>query len=118
MPASHILTCSLGLKISGLVAEPKRLSWDEFRALPQTEVDSDFHCVTRWSRLNNHWKGVLFTDVLKLVAPKPEAQFLLVWRNKGIPPMFRCRICFARTCCSPSITTASRWPPGMAVRCG
>ena len=38
-------------KISGLVEEPKRLTWNEFRALPQTEVTSDFHCVTRWSRL-------------------------------------------------------------------
>jgi len=40
-------------KISGEVAAPVKLSWKEFRALPQTEVTSDFHCVTRWSRLNN-----------------------------------------------------------------
>src|SRR5258707_6209010 len=62
-------------KISGLVEEPKRLTWEEFRALPQTEVTSDFHCVTRWSRLDNRWKGVLFTEVLKLAKPKPGAQF-------------------------------------------
>src|SRR5690242_1256244 len=65
-------------QISGLVEQPKRLTWNDFRALPQTEVASDFHCVTRWSRLDNTWKGVLFTDVLKLVGPKPEAQFALV----------------------------------------
>src|SRR5205807_4959609 len=65
-------------QISGLIEEPKRLTWNEFRALPQTEVTSDFHCVTRWSRLDNTWKGVLFTDVLKLAKPKPEAQFALV----------------------------------------
>jgi DMSO/TMAO reductase YedYZ molybdopterin-dependent catalytic subunit len=65
-------------KISGLVAADKRLTWKEFGALPQTEVMSDFHCVTRWSRLNNRWNGVLFTDVLKLVEVKPEAQFVLV----------------------------------------
>lgn len=34
-------------KIAGLVEEPVRFTWDEFRALPQTEVTSDFHCVTR-----------------------------------------------------------------------
>src|SRR5437762_1746962 len=45
-------------KISGQVEEPKRLRWDEFRALPQAEVTSDFHCVTRWSRLDNRWKSV------------------------------------------------------------
>ena len=70
-------------KISGEVEEPVRLTWEEFRALPQTEVVSDFHCVTRWSRLDNHWRGVLFTDVLKLVKPKPGAQFTLLLAEEG-----------------------------------
>src|SRR5258708_9909323 len=70
-------------KISGLVEEELLLSWEEFRALPQTEVTSDFHCVTRWSRLDSRWKGVLFTDVMKLAKPKPEAQFALVLAEEG-----------------------------------
>ena len=70
-------------KISGEVEEPLRLTCEEFRALPQTEVVSDFHCVTRWSRLDNHWRGVLFTDVLKLVKPKPGAQFALMLAEEG-----------------------------------
>ena len=70
-------------KISGEVEEPLRLTWEEFRALPQTEVVSDFHCVTRWSRLDNHWRGVLFTDVLKLVKPKSGAQFTLLLAEEG-----------------------------------
>src|SRR5229473_5839740 len=70
-------------KISGQVEEPKRLTWEEFRALPQTEVNSDFHCVTRWSRLDNRWKGVLFAEVLKLAKPKPEAHFALVLAEEG-----------------------------------
>ena len=70
-------------KISGLVEERKRLTWDEFRGLPQTEVTSDFHCVTRWSRLDNRWKGVLFAEVLKLVRPKPGAEFVLMLAEEG-----------------------------------
>jgi len=70
-------------KISGQVDEPKRLTWEEFRALLQTEVTSDFHCVTRWSRLDNRWKGVLFREVVKLVKPKPEAHFALVLGEDG-----------------------------------
>ncbi len=58
-------------KISGLVEEPVRLTWEEFRALPQTEVTSD------------RWKGVLFADVMKLVKPKPAAQFALVLAEEG-----------------------------------
>src|SRR5258708_2153484 len=72
-----------GFKISGLVEEPLRLTWAEFGALPQTEVTSDFHCVTRWSRLDNRWKGVLFTDVMKLVKMKRQAQFALVVAEDG-----------------------------------
>ena len=60
--ATHFDPAKWDFKITGLVDAPKRLSWEEFRQLPQTEVTSDFHCVTRWSRLDNHWKGVLFTD--------------------------------------------------------
>ncbi len=70
-------------KISDEVAAPLKLSWKEFRALPQTEVTSDFHCVTRWSRLNNTWKGVLFTEVLKLVKPSPEVKHVLVLAEEG-----------------------------------
>src|SRR3981189_2858920 len=70
-------------KISGLVEQPVRLTWEEFRALPQTEVTSDFHCVTRWSPLDNRWKGVLFTNVMKLVKAKAEAQYALVLAEEG-----------------------------------
>ena len=70
-------------KISGEVEAPVKLSWKEFGALPQTEVTSDFHCVTRWSRLDNRWKGVRFTDVLKLVKAKTGAKFALVLAEEG-----------------------------------
>ena len=70
-------------KIDGLVDEPARFTWQEFRALPQSEVDSDFHCVTRWSRLNNHWKGVLFTEVLQRTKAKPTAEYVLVLAEEG-----------------------------------
>src|SRR5215467_10784024 len=70
-------------KITGEVETPVKLSWREFRALPRSEVTSDFHCVTRWSRLDNRWKGVLFTDILKLVTPKPHAKFALVLAEEG-----------------------------------
>ena len=70
-------------KISGEVAAPLKLSWKEFRTLPRTEVTSDFHCVTRWSRLNNTWKGVLFSAVLNLVQTKPEAKHVLVLAEEG-----------------------------------
>jgi DMSO/TMAO reductase YedYZ molybdopterin-dependent catalytic subunit len=70
-------------KISGLVETPLRLTWEEFCALPQVESTSDFHCVTRWSRLDNRWKGVRFTDVLQRAKAKPEAEYVLVLAEEG-----------------------------------
>jgi DMSO/TMAO reductase YedYZ molybdopterin-dependent catalytic subunit len=74
---------SWDFKISGEVAAPLRLSWKEFRTLPQVEVTSDFHCVTRWSRLNNTWKGIRCTELLKLVQPAAAAKHVLVLAEEG-----------------------------------
>jgi len=70
-------------QISGEVEEAKRLKWNDFLALPQTETMSDFHCVTRWSRLDNRWKGVLFTEVMKLIMPKPSTHFASILAEEG-----------------------------------
>src|SRR5262245_47484733 len=65
------------LEISGLVENPVTLTWDQFLALPQTDDVSDFHCVTTWSRYDNHWKGVRFRTIAELVVPKDDAHFVL-----------------------------------------
>jgi DMSO/TMAO reductase YedYZ molybdopterin-dependent catalytic subunit len=53
--------------ITGAVAEPKRWTWEEFRALPSETIRKDIHCVTKWSKLDTEWEGVsvdtLFEDV-------------------------------------------------------
>jgi len=70
-------------RIAGLVEQPVRLTWDEFNRLPKSTVTSDFHCVTRWSRFDNRWEGVLFRDVLKLVKLVPRAAYVLVHAEQG-----------------------------------
>src|ERR1700674_3294299 len=49
-------------QVFGLVEVPLRLSWEEFSNLPQSEVLADMHCVTRWSRFDNRWVGVLAAE--------------------------------------------------------
>lgn len=41
-----------------------RWTWEEFTALPQTKMTRDIHCVTKWSKLNTPWRGVLIDDIL------------------------------------------------------
>src|SRR5713101_8863700 len=65
------------LNIEGLVENPKLLSWTNFMVLPQVERTADFHCVTTWSRFDNHWQGVEFKAICDLVKPKTEATHVL-----------------------------------------
>src|SRR5271154_305543 len=70
-------------RIDGLVEKPVRLTWEEFNRLPKIEIQCDIHCVTRWSRFDNRFEGVLFTEVMKLVTPKPDARFALLRGEHG-----------------------------------
>jgi DMSO/TMAO reductase YedYZ molybdopterin-dependent catalytic subunit len=64
------------LEIGGAVDNPVTLTWDAFLALPQADEVSDFHCVTTWSRYDNHWRGVRFRTLAELVVPREDARFV------------------------------------------
>lgn len=64
------------LTIDGEVAAPVRLDWEAFTALPRIVLDGDFHCVTRWSVLGNHWEGVSLTALLERAGVRPDARFV------------------------------------------
>ena len=66
------------LKVFGAVAQEVEWSYELFMALPQVEIKADFHCVTRWSRLDNGWTGVSIREVMKHIEPAAEAQFAMV----------------------------------------
>jgi len=69
--------------VEGLVANPVRLSFDEFVKLPKVVGVSDFHCVTGWSRLDNRWEGVLFKTIADLVKPLSEARYVTIVCDEG-----------------------------------
>jgi len=62
----------------GLVERPSKWSLDTFLQLPAVRVYADFHCVTRWSRLDNVWGGVSTRTLAELVGVRPEAKFVAV----------------------------------------
>ena len=65
------------LEIGGHVENPVTLDWAAFMALPQVDDVSDFHCVTTWSRYDNHWRGVRFSTLAELAVPAADARFVL-----------------------------------------
>lgn len=73
------------LDVGGLVENPLKLGWHDFMALPQVEDVSDFHCVTTWSRFDNHWTGVRFRTIAELAVPKEGARFVLCTASDVAP---------------------------------
>ncbi|NES71589.1 MAG: molybdopterin-dependent oxidoreductase [Okeania sp. SIO2D1] len=64
------------LRVWGLVGE-KTFTWSDFLALPQHDFTKDFHCVTRWSKLDVKWTGVKVTDFLGLLELDPKVSHIM-----------------------------------------
>jgi DMSO/TMAO reductase YedYZ molybdopterin-dependent catalytic subunit len=65
------------LEVGGLVHNPLTFTWEQFLELPQVEDVSDFHCVTTWSRFDNHWRGVRFKTIAELAVPADDVTHVL-----------------------------------------
>lgn len=64
------------LKVWGLVAE-RSFDWSDLMSLPQHDFTADFHCVTRWSKLDVQWTGVKVTDFLNVLSIDPQATHVM-----------------------------------------
>ncbi|HEY9289780.1 MAG TPA: molybdopterin-dependent oxidoreductase [Microlunatus sp.] len=45
-------------------------SWPELMELPSSTINTDIHCVTSWSKLGTHWRGVSMDLLLADVGPE------------------------------------------------
>ncbi len=70
-------------RVVGLVENPIELTYEQFMKLPTVKVTADFHCVTRWSRLDNLWEGVSIHEILRTAKPKPEAKYVMAYCDGG-----------------------------------
>jgi DMSO/TMAO reductase YedYZ molybdopterin-dependent catalytic subunit len=71
-PTPHTPLDEWTFTIEGAVQEPRTWTWDELRALPSEEVATDIHCVTKWSKLDTHWRGVSLDVLLGEVVTSAE----------------------------------------------
>jgi DMSO/TMAO reductase YedYZ molybdopterin-dependent catalytic subunit len=71
------------LRVTGHVATPLALSWEELNALPQRDVLCDMHCVTRWSRYDNIFRGVPVREILRMAGMKEEAEGAMIHGAEG-----------------------------------
>ncbi|MCB9450518.1 MAG: sulfite oxidase-like oxidoreductase [Anaerolineaceae bacterium] len=71
------------LRVFGEVENEMRWSWAEFLEIPTVTITTDIHCVTRWSKFDTVWEGVLFRDFMKLFGVKPTAKFVIAHCDYG-----------------------------------
>lgn len=77
-PTPQVPTGTWSLSVHGQVDEPFALRWDELLALPQAELTTDLHCVTRWSKFDTRWRGVRVRELIERARPRPAATHVLV----------------------------------------
>jgi DMSO/TMAO reductase YedYZ molybdopterin-dependent catalytic subunit len=80
-PTPQVALAEWTFSIGGEVAEPKSLSWEQFRSLPSETVTVDIHCVTKWSRLDTVWEGVPVDTLLEGV--ETDAEYVTAYCDGG-----------------------------------
>jgi DMSO/TMAO reductase YedYZ molybdopterin-dependent catalytic subunit len=71
------------LNLHGEVVVSRTLSYSDLLSLPQVEITCDIHCVTSWSKLGMHWKGVPFREIVSLVRPAPSVRYVVMECEQG-----------------------------------
>src|SRR4029078_10951376 len=62
------------------------LPWKQFKELPRKTVQTDIHCVTRWSKLDTTWEGVPIQTILELVAVRPNVTHVVSHAEQAYTP--------------------------------
>jgi DMSO/TMAO reductase YedYZ molybdopterin-dependent catalytic subunit len=65
-------------EVFGQVDTPLSFTMEEFRALPSVIRESDFHCVTGWTKFGNRWEGVTFSHIKNLAKVRPNAKYATI----------------------------------------
>ena len=69
--------------ITGLVQESHDYSLEQLKEIAWTNVHADFHCVTRFSVMDNDWEGVPVLAIMETVEKLPDAHAVLVHCEGG-----------------------------------
>ena len=81
VPATDLSTWDV--RVFGAVERELTLTWEELKRLPSRDVTVDIHCVTRWSRFDTSFTGVHWSELARLVRPKPEARYVIAHAEQG-----------------------------------
>jgi DMSO/TMAO reductase YedYZ molybdopterin-dependent catalytic subunit len=82
-PTPHTPLEEWTFRIEGAVKEPVTWTWEEFGELPAKDWVADIHCVTKWTKLDTHWRGVSIDTLLEHVELDSSAAFVTAFSDGG-----------------------------------
>ncbi len=65
------------LAIEGEVPKPTVLKIQDLLRLKQIDLTCDVHCVTGWTLLDSHWRGIQMQSIIELARVKQSAAFVI-----------------------------------------
>lgn len=68
---------SFSLRLFGEIDNPCTLSFADIAAMPNVDVTTDIHCVTKWSKFDTQWRGARMRDVIALAKPHASVQHII-----------------------------------------
>jgi DMSO/TMAO reductase YedYZ molybdopterin-dependent catalytic subunit len=71
------------LDVYGAIENPVFWTFAEFASQKQAQFTSDIHCVTTWSRYDNHWEGLATRELLAACQPRDDARFVVLHSYDG-----------------------------------
>jgi DMSO/TMAO reductase YedYZ molybdopterin-dependent catalytic subunit len=80
-PTPHTPLERWDFTIEGEIDQPRRWTWEEFRALPHEAITADIHCVTKWSKLDTRWEGVSVDTLLAGI--ESAAEYVIAFCDGG-----------------------------------
>jgi DMSO/TMAO reductase YedYZ molybdopterin-dependent catalytic subunit len=73
----EVTTSEWQLTVWGEVEQEITWSWEDLQALGLSKETNDIHCVTHWSRYENDWEGVLWSEIMRQIEVKPTARSVM-----------------------------------------
>ncbi|PPA69864.1 sulfite oxidase-like oxidoreductase [Jeotgalibacillus proteolyticus] len=111
------------LSIFGEGIKSRSFTYEELMRMPQSTIVKDIHCVTRWSKFDNEFKGIKFLDFLKEAAIEipPSATHIMIYgdhdydTNLPIEDLLRDDILLAHSYEGKPLTPKHGWPLRLIV---
>ncbi len=82
-PVPRFTPATWDFRVFGVGQDELRWTYDELSALPMSDLVADFHCVTKFTILDNLWRGLACSTLLTLAPPPPSVSHVMVWAEYG-----------------------------------